>query len=186
MERNKKKVLVLCSGGVDSTACINYYINTGFDVTGFFINYGQASKNNESLSVKKVSSFYGIKLESATFCAAKEFGKGKIQGRNGFLIMAALLSNPGFQGLISLGIHSGTPYYDCSPSFVQSLNSIIEEYTEGKIKLDVPFLTWDKKMIYDFCKDENIPIHLTYSCERGGHKPCGRCLSCLDRSALGW
>jgi 7-cyano-7-deazaguanine synthase len=30
-----------------------------------------------------------------------------------------------------------------------------------------------------------LPVQLTYSCELGSVPPCGLCLSCADRRALG-
>ncbi len=97
--------------------------------------------------------------------------------------MAALLAKPRFSGIMSLGIHSGVPYFDCTKEFVKKMNVIVEEYSEGKVRIDTPFIDWDKKMIVSYCRDSGVPIHLTYSCENGD-EPCGKCLSCLDRSAL--
>ena len=94
------------------------------------------------------------------------------------------MSNPNFNGIISLGIHSDVPYYDCSPIFVKDMNKIIEGYTDGRVRLDAPFIKWEKRMIYEYCKNEDIPVNFTYSCENGGKIPCGKCLSCLDRGTL--
>ena len=112
------------------------------------------------------------------------FLSGELIGRNAFLIFTAILYCKISSGIISLGIHSGTPYFDCSESFVKIINKLLEEYSNGKVILNAPFIKWDKKMIYDYCKENNVPIHLTYSCENGFNPPCGTCLSCKDRKAL--
>ncbi len=83
-----------------------------------------------------------------------------------------------------MGIHSGTPYYDCSKEFVSSVNSILKGYTSGEILLDAPFIDWNKEMIIQYCKDNDVPLDITYSCENGQEPPCGKCLSCLDRRFL--
>ena len=70
-------------------------------------------------------------------------------------------------GLISMGIHSGTNYYDCSEAFLREINRILEGYSDGRVVLAAPFLKWDKRMIYDYILDNGLPIHLTYSCENG-------------------
>jgi 7-cyano-7-deazaguanine synthase len=183
MVRNCSSVLVLTSGGIDSTACINYYRNLGFNVEGFFVDYGQKARLKESECVEKISAFYKIKYKTLTILKPSKVPSGEIAGRNGFLIMAAMLTEPDFTGILSLGIHAGVPYYDCSKSFANKMSVLVSEYSDGRLKLDFPFITWDKKMIFSYCKDMEVPIHLTYSCENGD-EPCGRCQSCLDRSAL--
>jgi 7-cyano-7-deazaguanine synthase len=183
MGNNKKKTLVLASGGIDSSACIKYYQDLGFEVRGVFVDYGQKARLKEWESAQKIAAFYKIKIESLIIKHPGRISSGEIRGRNGFLIMAAMLANPDFLGLISLGIHAGVPYYDCSKSFANKMSILVTEYSDGRLKLDFPFITWDKKMIFSYCKDMDVPIHLTYSCENGDD-PCGSCQSCLDRSAL--
>ncbi len=180
----KKNVMVLASGGIDSTACIHYYLSLDFKVKAFFVNYDQPAFNQEYKSVRKIASYYKIELSSATCHFPNTFFTGEILGRNGFLILTTIMANPGFSGLISLGIHSDTLYYDCTPAFVSDMNKIVEAYSDGRVKLNTPFLTWKKGMIYEYCKNENIPVNLTYSCESNEIKPCGKCLSCLDRRIL--
>jgi len=183
MGNYKNKALVLASGGIDSTACIKYYQDLGFEVHGFFVDYGQSARLKEWESVQKVAAFYKIKIKSMIVQNPGTLPYGEIRGRNAFLIMAALLLNPDFVGLISLGIHAGVLYYDCSKEFLKKTNLLVTDYSDGQIKIDAPFIDWDKKMIVSYCRDLEVPTHLTYSCENGD-EPCGKCLSCLDRSAL--
>ena len=83
-------------------------------------------------------------------------------------------------GLIAIGIHSGTNYFDCSTSFFQSVAQIVEGYTDNTIQITAPFLTWSKKDIIQYCFLEGIPLELTYSCELGLQQPCSKCLTCKD------
>ena len=183
MGGKSSRVLILISGGLDSTACIKYYQDLGFQVEGFFVDYGQKARLRECLSVGKIADYYKINSDTLTIHSTLNLSSGEIRARNGFLIMAALLAKPDFSGLLSLGIHSGVPYYDCSKEFIKKMNGIVTEYSDGQIKIDTPFIDWDKKMIVSYCRDSGVPIHLTYSCETGD-EPCRKCLSCLDRSAL--
>ena len=157
------RALILTSGGIDSTACIKYYQDLGFNVDGFFVNYGQKAHLKEYEAVKKISAFYEIAYTTLTLQDTLDISSGEILGRNGFLIMAALLANPNFSGLLVLGIHSGVSYYDCSKEFIKKMNSIMMEYSNGQIKIDTPFIDWDKKMIVSYCRDTGVPLHLTYS-----------------------
>ena len=44
MNRNQNYVRALVSGGIDSTACINFYKNLNFDVEAIFVDFGQPSR----------------------------------------------------------------------------------------------------------------------------------------------
>jgi len=182
MESNFKNVLILSSGGIDSTACIKYYLDLDFQIQTLFIDYGQKARISEKESVEKISKFYNVESSYLSFINTESFPEGEIRGRNGFLIMAALLAKQHFQGLLSLGIHKGSPYYDCSKEFVLKMNNFVSQYSNGQVVIDAPFIDWDKKMIIEYCNDQKVPLHFTYSCENGDH-PCGKCLSCIDRIA---
>lgn len=184
MMEGRTACVILLSGGLDSTACVHYYLNQGFDVEGIFVDYGQKAREKELSSARTIASHYGIKFSDCECGVPREHGQGEIVGRNAFLVFAALLARPEFRGIICLGIHSGVPYYDCSEVFARNLNRLLEGYTDGQVVLDTPFLRWDKRMILEYCKDNNVPIQLTYSCEVGSDPPCGKCMSCCDRRAL--
>jgi 7-cyano-7-deazaguanine synthase len=64
------------------------------------------------------------------------------------------------------------------------MNKLLAGYTQGNVVLEAPFINWNKKMIYHYCKENNVPTDLTYSCENGTIPPCGKCNSCLDRRYL--
>jgi|WetSurMetagenome_2_1015567.scaffolds.fasta_scaffold27596_4 7-cyano-7-deazaguanine synthase len=176
--------LVLLSGGLDSTACIQYYIKLGFQVHAVFIDYGQLARKNEFKSARSIASHFGIPFKCCKFECERHFLDGEIKGRNAFLLLSALLEYPNINGLISMGIHFGTQYYDCTESFVREMNKILEGYFDGRVIFEAPFIKWSKKMIKDYFNKNNLPIYLTYSCEKGTDEPCGKCLSCLDRGAL--
>ena len=86
--------------------------------------------------------------------------------------------------MIAAGIHEGSPYYDCSEGFLKCVQVIVDGYTAGSIKIVAPFLKWNKAMIWEFCGESKLPVDLTYSCEKGGSRPCRTCPSCKDREAL--
>lgn len=180
----KKNVIILLSGGIDSAACVHYYLKEDFSPTALFIDYDQAAIRKEYESTKKITIHYKIKLDTVKVTMFNKFGQGEIKGRNAFFIIVALMKYPTFSGLISLGIHAGVPYYDSTAQFFHDIKNILNGYTDGKVQIDAPFLTWQKYMVYEYCKKNNVPINLTYSCELGETSPCGKCRSCLDRKAL--
>jgi 7-cyano-7-deazaguanine synthase len=106
-------------------------------------------------------------------------------GRNALLTFIALMETDFQSAIIALGIHSATPYYDCSPNFLSSAQTIVDGQCDGRIRIVAPFAEWTKSEIWSYCTEKQVPLALTYSCERGGELPCGTCLSCRDLEALG-
>lgn len=184
-EQLDKKALVLLSGGIDSMSCVQFMRCQNYSVKGIFINYGQPSLEHELCAVKKIQAHFEIDVDHVSIQAGKSIGQGELAGRNALLISAAILYGNISKGLIVIGVHAGTTYYDCSEGFVDFMKKITEEYTNGLITLSAPFLSWDKAKIYKYFRDQNLPLEITYSCESGSLPPCGVCASCLDRSKFG-
>jgi 7-cyano-7-deazaguanine synthase len=175
-------VLVLASGGVDSTCCLEYYKrNNRYDVSALFVDYGQSAANEERRAITRIANGYQIPLKTVVLDHEKRFGSGEIQGRNAFLVFTALLIHPYPSGLISLGIHGGTAYPDCTPAFLKRMQAVLDLYSDGRYAIDAPLITFSKAKIYRLAAELEIPFALTYSCESGGYPPCGLCLSCQDR-----
>jgi 7-cyano-7-deazaguanine synthase len=178
-------VLVLASGGIDSTCCLQYYKRTSrFLVKALFVDYGQAAFKEEYAAVRRVTEELDISLKTVEVKHDQTFGVGEIPGRNAFLLLTGLLTNPFSSGLISIGIHGGTAYPDCSPGFIKRMQHVLDLYNDGKYVIDAPFATLSKKNIFELAHDFEIPINLTYSCESGGTAMCGLCESCKDRLEL--
>lgn len=184
MTERGTKVTVLISGGIDSAALLGFYLRQYFNVTAFFVNFGQPAAKQELIAAKAICKHHGVPLSVFTAKYDTTFSPGEIAGRNALLIFAAMLVYQGRPGIIAIGIHDGTPYYDCSEGFLKGVQVIVDGYTAGTVKIAAPFLKWNKLMIWELCKKYNLPVHLTYSCEKGGSQPCGKCLSCKDREAL--
>jgi 7-cyano-7-deazaguanine synthase len=176
----KQNVLVLLSGGMDSSACIEFYLRQKFKVEGLFINYGQISAKKELTASKKIAKHYKILLNKVESKNLSRFSSGEIIGRNAFLLTTALLNFKKKNGIICIGIHDGTSYPDCSKKFIKDMQEIFDIYKNGAIQIGVPFLDFKKIEIGAYCKNHKVPINYTYSCELGNKQPCGKCLSCKD------
>ena len=178
------EVCVLASGGIDSTACLKFYLDRHYKVLPLFVGYGQPARAAEFRSVHAVCEHLGLLPRVVSITGFRGFGSGELCGRNLFLISVALMATQGTVNIISLGIHGGTRYFDCGPDFVRKTESMISSYTDGRVRLDTPFLNWVKQDVYRYCVDSEVPISMTWSCEASSKKPCGRCLSCRDREGL--
>jgi 7-cyano-7-deazaguanine synthase len=179
----KPRALILLSGGIDSAACAQFLKKT-FHVASLFVDYGQAAGENERVASRAVATALEISWSTASLKMEKRFGIGEVPVRNALLVMLAAAACPIGTNIVAMGIHAGTPYYDCSPLFAGRIDGLLQEYSEGKTRFLAPFLTWSKSDIFAYCRAENIDLSSTYSCEAGGPAPCGCCLSCQDRSRL--
>ena len=185
MNGPRNHAVLLMSGGMDSAACAHLYLSQGLAVEALFVDHGQAAAVPESRAVEAMTAYLRIPLQRIAVTGVDRLGAGELVGRNAFLVSAALFASRGRAGLIGLGIHAGTPYFDCSETFAKSISTLVSEQTDGRVAVDVPFISWRKSDIYAYFRTSQLPITLTYSCEAGGDSPCGLCASCRDRRAIG-
>ncbi|MBR0955231.1 7-cyano-7-deazaguanine synthase [Bradyrhizobium canariense] len=178
------KATVLLSGGIDSASVAMLLKAKGLAVRGLFIDFGQASREMEQKSVAQLKEIIGIPVDQIQVNSLRSYGAGELVGRNAFLIFAAALLGNCDSGGIAIGVHSGTAYYDCSSDFMQKIDALIQQCSDGKLSVLAPFVRWSKDDVYSYFLSQGIPLENTYSCEAGSSPPCGRCTSCLDRARL--
>lgn len=177
---------VLLSGGIDSAACAHHLLAQGFEVDALFVDYGQAARQPELAASELVAKELRIALRRVALSGMPTRAAGELPGRNAWLASTAYFAGAGRPAVIGLGVHAGTPYYDCSSRFWTSMSDLIAEQSDGTTRIVTPFLEWSKSDVYDyFVSNVNIAPSITYSCEVGTVPRCGKCLSCRDRDALG-
>lgn len=119
-------VTVLISGGIDSCACAALLQNQGHAVRGVFVDYGQAAVNAEEAAVKRITELMEIPLLRIVAKGQKTYEQGEHIGRNTFLISAAFFLAGITSGTLAMGIHAGTPYYDCSETLSHKLENLLK------------------------------------------------------------
>jgi 7-cyano-7-deazaguanine synthase len=120
--KSEPNAIVLLSGGIDSAACARYLQESGQSVHALFVDYGQKAAGPERNAAEQLSSVLGVELSTIQMKAPGSFGTGEISGRNAFLIFCCLLVKGRERpNAIGIGIHAGTPYYDCSSAFLEAI-----------------------------------------------------------------
>jgi 7-cyano-7-deazaguanine synthase len=182
LNKKKDEIFVLASGGIDSTALIDFYLRKGMTVECIHFQYGQANTKSEKKAFENVKAFYGItgRIIELDFSLYKR--QDEIIGRNALFVLIAGFSCGARK--IALGIHAGTNYYDCSRMFLRDSQRILDGYFAGTVQLESPFIDLTKQDILCYCKDFKIPVELTYSCQKQNDRPCGVCPTCRELALL--
>jgi len=142
----------------------------------------------------KVSSLLNRSLKLPDLPLSR-IGRGRIPstyvpGRNTILLSlgVSLADALGAEAVIlgsNLVDHSGYP--DCRPRFIRAFDKVAKLGTrrgsEGRrIAILAPLARLDKRGIVRLALRVKAPLGLTWSCYRGGRRPCGRCDSCKLRA----
>ena len=184
----KAVITVLASGGVDSTACLSYYLAESYTVHALWIDYGQPAALAEEQAIEQIAEHYQLPLQKVRVRGITwpKLGNELIEyrGRNLTLVSLALNTATVEPGLIALGIHQGTSFSDCSTTFSGRLNDLLIFLSDGLLRLDCPFLNWSKQQIFQLALSNAVPLKFTYSCERGLLPPCKECMKCRDIQAI--
>ena len=177
----EKHCVVLMSGGIDSSAAIVACQQPGINVSGMFIDYGQAAAKSEWKAAQRIAGHYQISIEKVSLGATLASDRGEFFGRNALFILIAVGTVIQRPLTIALGIHALTDYYDTTPLFVRHIQRLLNGYSGGSVTLFVPFLSNTKAEVIKFAKEKAVPLSLTYSCERQNAPSCAECTSCQDR-----
>ena len=104
--------------------------------------------------------------------------------RNGIMlsVAAGMAENNKLQ-YIMLANHAGDHaiYPDCRPAFVEAMDRAVEAGTWNGVRLLTPYTHISKTDIVRRGLRLGINYDETWSCYRGGEKPCGVCGTCRER-----
>ncbi len=81
--------------------------------------------------------------------------------------------------------YSGYP--DCRPAFYRAFSEVARRGTRRgaqrrPLRIETPLVRLDKAAIVRLARRLKVPLELTWSCYRGGARPCGTCDSCKLRA----
>lgn len=106
--------------------------------------------------------------------------------RNGlFLSVAASMAIVQDCQEIYYGAHAddaaGNAYPDCSTRFNSLMNDSVYVGSGQAVRIVAPFIDKNKSEVVRIGTELGVPYELTWSCYKGGEKPCGKCGTCIDR-----
>jgi 7-cyano-7-deazaguanine synthase len=190
-------LVVLASGGVDSTLVCAMAVEAGVEVYPCFINYGQLAAAKEwsacqailaSLNVMPprhidVSGF-GAAIPSGLTSSAHRLREDVfLPGRNMLLLTigASYAATVGASGVaIGLLRPEDALFGDQRPEFLASVQTALQNALSCPIRVLAPLISMSKADVLALAEERGLAG--TYSCHAGTAAPCGRCVSCLERS----
>jgi 7-cyano-7-deazaguanine synthase len=206
MTAPRKKVVVLCSGGMDSVACLYETARNHQAVHSLSFHYGSKHNDREIPFARLHSEKLGIphsavrldfiaeQFESALLAKGGEIPKGHygeesmkqtvVPFRNGIMlsIAAGFAESKGAEAL-AIAAHSGDHaiYPDCREGFMAAIADAIRLGTYAGIEVLRPFIAMDKSRIAARGAELGVDFSQTWSCYVGGETHCGECGTCVER-----
>jgi len=204
----KDRAVVLLSGGLDSATTLYIAKSQGYDVHCLVFDYGQRHRREISsakaiarkarcpYTMLKISlPWKGSSLLDKTLNVPEHFSKKGVPStyvpaRNTiFLSFALSFAEAIDASVIFIGAnaidYSGYP--DCRPNYFKAFQRMADLATKKatarrKITICTPLIHMTKAQIIKAGLNLGVPYGSTWSCYKGGIKPCGRCDSCRMRA----
>jgi 7-cyano-7-deazaguanine synthase len=182
------KVIVLASGGLDSSLVMAKLLREGHEVVPMFTNYGQYSYEGEAKAVRSVQAWLSraihkwdlplgtgirpvveVKVDIGQRTAACP---GRILAFCGAAAIWAF-TNDWDEGLIAIGIHKGDKDQDsCRVGYEGALNGTLWCLTQGKLQIMTPLMGMTREAMAKEIQEIGIPWEIMYNCY-WGPTPCG-------------
>ena len=191
------KVVLLHSGGADSTAAGFLLKEAGFDVIGYFIDYGQPNANAEYLcacqSAKKLDmevEYVDVKGTVITGDKWQDDNTAFVPCRNTlFMTLAAIAAYKHDADGIAIGFMKDDMgvFGDNDFSHHKMMEAILSKSLGRPMEVFLPIMSMWKKDIIELLRSRNL-LDLTVSCwnakiEDGQVVTCGGCAQCLERNS---
>ena len=203
------KVVVVYSGGLDSTTLLYHLRAEGCELKALSADYGQRHRARELAAAEVICRRLGIERRVVDLTGLVGFFGGNaltnpraelpasaytaetiplttVPNRNMVLLSVGIAwaVSLGFDA-VAFGAHGGdhTNYPDCQPAFADAMHAAAQVCDFRPIRVLAPFVSWVKADVVRRGAELGVPFELTWSCYAGGDEPCGRCGTCADRRA---
>lgn len=203
----RRKVIVLCSGGMDSVAALHEARAQGHDIALVLsFHYGSKHNDREIPCAAHHARALGLRHEivrldfvDRLFASSLLTSGGAIPDghyeeatmrqtvvpfRNGIMLaIAAGVAESAGADAVVIAAHSGDHaiYPDCREPFMRAMAEAIRLGSYAGIEVLRPFIAMDKGRIAARGAELGVDFVNTWSCYKGGGIHCGRCGTCVER-----
>lgn len=73
-------------------------------------------------------------------------------------------------------------YWDCTVDFLERINALLALNRKDAVHIHAPFVASSKTELVGRGQALGVDFAKTWSCYRGGEKPCGTCPTCVERA----
>ena len=197
----KNDVVLILSGGLDSTTLLYKLLNEGKNVTALSFNYGQKAnieiyRASEICELNNVThhifDIYNIMSMLSWSSLINENNdevfepyNTVVPSRNTILLeLATAFAISNDKDAVYYGAIKGDvgDYPDTTPEFLKQINELNKVNNYKYIPIYAPFIDTDKKDVVKLALKLNVPIEKNWSCYvNNDGTPCGECFSCKAR-----
>jgi len=171
------KVIVLASGGLDSTLVMSQLLRQGHHVVPFFCDYNQYSLEGERRAVETVTSLLKEDYESLVediVVAKVDVGIPRVAacpGRIHAFVGAASIwafTKGWTSGKIAIGIHKGDKDVDsCRVGYEEDLNKTLKILTQDCLQIITPLMGMSRQTMAEELEGSGVPWGEMYNCYWG-------------------
>lgn len=185
-----KTIVHLLSGGLDSVVMLYDLIGQGRKVHCVLFDYKQRHVQElefAKLHCRRLGVLYTVITLPQLSGSELTDGSGSVVVPNRNAILLSLAVNMA----VAAGAESVTfaankddeaGFPDCRMAFIQAFNLMLLN-AEIHVEVCAPYLDKSKAWIAALGQEIGVRISDTWSCYRGGEKPCGECPACQKRNA---
>ena len=196
----KDKIVLILSGGLDSTTVLFQLLSENKTVIAISFNYGQkaskelqyAKKTCEKLEVKhEIIDISTLKpcFQSSSIVNEEENDTSTpyntvVPSRNTILLeLATAYAISNNANAVYCGIQKGdyNDYPDTRPIFLDKINSLNQVNNYRYIPIYAPLYDLSKTEVVLKALQLGVPLDETWSCYNQTETPCGECYSCKTR-----
>jgi len=200
----KKNAAIIVSGGVDSVTLL--YDKQDEIALGISFDYGSnhnakeipfARLHCERLGIPHIvipldfmqKYFKSSLLEGAGAIPEGHYEDENMKStvvpfRNGIMLAVAVgIAESNGLKQVFIANHGGDHaiYPDCRPEFIRAIDAAAVAGTYVNVHVSAPYTSWTKTDIVRRGLALGINYDETWSCYKGGDKPCGKCGTCVER-----
>lgn len=200
------RVLVILSGGLDSTTVLHKMMADGNEVGAISFDYGQkhareltyaaywTHKHNIPHDIVRLDNiFSGSALTNDKPMPLADYSvesmKATIVPNRNMVMLSIAISKAiaGGYDAVAYGAHAGdrAVYPDCRHEFVNAMRHAAWLCDWSQIKLVTPLIDMTKGEVVKLARTLGFDLKRTWSCYEGHDNPCGRCGSCRARIEAG-